>query len=258
MTINLEKELIRQNRKLATPEELLQVREYEQKSEFVSNDALSRVGLNGVIKNGMSIKNRIDGMRGQTSAFKQERVFHISQIEAVCKKYYLRFLPSEMFHGSVDPNLATKIVNFEAAYLTKCHTGNTYIAAPAASFKLEERPKDPLFFYQINKEYFYLIHKWGNDLSVFRQVLTWLSLWWVNFSIVAVALVALWSTVHLHEGNQSVAEGIHVVSGTLLSIMTVIWCIWSAVQYDMARRWNDEFMPTLIRSNKQWNSRFRD
>ena len=39
------------------------------------------------------------------------------------------------------------------------------------SFNLEKKPKDPMMFYEINNEYFYLIHKWGNDLNVFRAIM---------------------------------------------------------------------------------------
>lgn len=231
MTINLEKELIRQNRKLVMPEELLAIQEFERNAGLLQNDALERVGLTTQIKKGKEIKERLNSKRKETAGFKQERVFHISQIESLCKKYDLRFLPSVLFKGHLDANLATKIVNFEAAYSVTCRGGsedyvndsftfpsfsfafeafkipsylfggeeisreeqkkierareeakelerknripNTFIVAPAENFALQERPKDPLFFYEINDEYFYLIHKWGNDLNVFRRIAAW-------------------------------------------------------------------------------------
>ena len=32
---------------------------------------------------------------------------------------------------------------------------------------------DPLLFINLGNDYFYLIHKWGNDLSPFRKLLMW-------------------------------------------------------------------------------------
>ena len=170
MTVNLETLLINENRKLATPKELLIVKEYETHSELLQNDALSRVGLNSNLKAGMSIKETISRKQQQTSRFKQERVFHISQIQAICEKYYLRFLETSYYKGTIDKDLPTKITNFEAAYNLKCTAHNTKICAPVESFQLQQKPKDPLLFYAINNEYYYLIHKWGKDLSLIRRL----------------------------------------------------------------------------------------
>lgn len=219
MTINLEKELIKANRKLITPEELLTIKEYEKNANFLQDDTFARVGLAHNLAKGNAAKERINAYKAQTQKFKQELVFHISQIEEVCKKYYLRFLPSVHYKGSIDKELKFKINTFEAAYEVKCQcdydypgshfetlihtddgveikvpypiTQNTFIVAPASSFQLEERPKDPLFFYKINEEYFYLIHKWGNDLSITRRAMGILSdpvtclFWRLTFSIFA-------------------------------------------------------------------------
>lgn len=203
MTINLEKELIKANKKLQTPEELLIVKEYEKSADIVDDESLRRVGVLASIEKGRAEKARVNKLIKETSRFKQERVFHISQIEEICGKYLLRFLPSCFYRGQVDKDLAFKISNFEAAYDVKCecyhrlHRGtfsffvqinqetglqemvpgvddkivqNTFIMAPKESFNLQVRPKDPLFFYKINDEYYYLVHKWGNDLSITRRL----------------------------------------------------------------------------------------
>lgn len=170
-TINLEKSLIRENRKLAIPKELLLINEYDKFATLVENDALSRVGLNRTLKEGKNIKNRINLNNEQTKAFTQERVFHISQIKGICEKYRLRFLPTLEYRGIIDNELPNKISTFEIAYNLKCNTYNTRIVAPMESFELQKRPKDPLMFYKINDEYFYLIHKWGNDLNISRAIL---------------------------------------------------------------------------------------
>lgn len=203
MTVNLEKELLKANKKLQTPEELLIVQEYEKSADIADDDSLRRVGVLASIEKGRTEKKRINQLKEQAARFKQERVFHISQIEEICGKYLLRFLPSCHYSGTVDKELSYKISNFEAAYgvTCECHkrpqrgtfsfyfqvnaeTGmqemvpsvddnivqNTFIMAPKESFNLQARPKDPLFFYKINDEYYYLIHKWGNDLSITRRL----------------------------------------------------------------------------------------
>lgn len=169
--INLEESLIRENRKLAIPKELLLINEYDKFTELVENDALSRVGLNNALKEGQTIKKNITDKKEQTKGYNQDRVFHISQIEGICKKYYLRFLPAEKYRGAIDSELPNRISAFEIAYNVTCGKWNTRIVAPLESFELQERPKDPLFFYKINDDYFYLIHKWGNDLNIFRAML---------------------------------------------------------------------------------------
>lgn len=171
LTLNLEQKLVKENKKLVTPQELLVLKEYEQHEKLVGNDALKRVGLDGNINTGTHIKHRISTTKKETERFNQERVFHISQIQNICEKYHLRFLNTDLYKGTIDSELPERITTFEIAYGIECKQINTKIMAPASAFKLQQAPKDPLFFYKINEEYFYLIHKWGNDLSIFRRLM---------------------------------------------------------------------------------------
>jgi hypothetical protein len=168
--INLEQELLKQNRRLTTPKELLFINEFERNAGLENNDALRRVGLTGAIRKGAAVSAQVRSLMDESMKFSQGRVFHISQIQALCEKYYLRFLPTEYYAGAIDKELPTKITNFEAAFMVKCSQSNTRICAPRSSFKLKERPKDPLLFYRINEEYFYLIHKWGGDLNLSNRL----------------------------------------------------------------------------------------
>lgn len=178
-TINLEKSLIKENKKIALPKELLLINQYDTFSDLAENDVLSRVGLNKTLKDGKIIKEAINFRIEETKKFNQERVFHISQIEGICKKYHLRFLRTRYYKGVIDNELPNRIYNFEIAYDVKCNYSNTSIVAPMNSFELEKKPKDPLMFYRINDEYFYLIHKWGNDLNIFRTLMPMFSNGWV-------------------------------------------------------------------------------
>lgn len=170
MTINLEKELIRQNSKILTNQQELALKEYDKFEKVQNMDVLKRVGLNSVYESAVQSKHILSDIEKTLSGKDKTRVFHISQIEAICNKYYLRFLPSHYFCGSVDPDLSTKITTFEIAHGIKCNQYNSFIMAPKESFKLERKPKDPLFFVSLGNGMYYLVHKWGNDLNIIQRL----------------------------------------------------------------------------------------
>lgn len=217
-TINLEKSLIRENKKLAMPKELLLINEYDKFTGLTENDALTRVGLSQTLKQGRLIKERIDIKREQTKEYNQERVFHISQIKGICEKYHLRFLPTRKYRGIIDAELPNRISNFEIAYNVKCTGYNTKIIAPIQSFELEKKPKDPLMFYEINNEYFYLIHKWGNDLNIFRAIIPYLC-----FPIVCVLIASLIFTLPL----LAFGAKVYLIASAIVLFATGLWNILS-------------------------------
>lgn len=171
-TVNLEEALLKQNKNTSLlPEELLEIKEYERLgNDFCDNEIIDRLGLNEITKNGRERKEYAENIGEYLKTFNPEKVFHKSQIKKLCTKYRLRFLPVSRYKGAIDKGLISKVSNFEIAYDVSCDKKSCYIAAPKSSFRLEARPKDPLFFYEINEEYYYLIHKWGNDLSLFRKI----------------------------------------------------------------------------------------
>lgn len=253
MTIDLEKELIRQNRKLATPQELLQIREFELNQGMLNNDVLERLQMNTSLLNGKQLKQEADSMHDATKNFKQERVFHISQIEALCKKYYLRFLSSSQYAGSIDPELPNKVTTFEAAYNVKIADQNrnrAYIAAPKESFRLQAKPKDPLLFYKINSDYYYLVHKWGNDLSIFRRLLSVLSTPMLP-QIISFALGLIVSIIY-DQGWVSLAFGIFATLG-----MTLAMLIKELIIGPLYNDWTGPCPHIFIRPN-EWDSEFDD
>ena len=44
--------------------------------------------------------------------------------------------------------------------------------APSKLFRLKNTD-DPLLFVPLGNSYFYLVHKWGNDLHPFRKLFMW-------------------------------------------------------------------------------------
>ena len=243
LTINLEKELSKQPASKVNAQELLLVKEYDKLGEGVAaSEVLGRIGLNKAAKEGRGIKSNNETLLSEASKFNMDKVYHISQIEKLCSKYYLRFLPSALFKGSIDAALPDKIATFEATYNVQCKSvakerngfmnwdeiedekgNNTFIAAPKSSFKLEERPKDPLLFYKINDEYYYLIHKWGNDLSFLRRFYNILSsralVWTLIF---AIGVFVFSHTVNIDQSHPSVSSVLYFIATIVTAVGAVV------------------------------------
>jgi len=99
-----------------------------------------------------------------------KRIFHISDIQKICIDYRLRFLSSAYFKAEIPYDAIMSIRKLENDHHTRL-TGFRIIA-PARLFKLENAD-DPLLMVPIGNDYYYLIHKWGNDLHPFRKLLMW-------------------------------------------------------------------------------------
>lgn len=114
-----------------------------------------------------------------------DKIFHIDQIKQICIDYRLRFLNSKYFKGDIPQEAILKIKELE-----KNHTIEVKgfkIVAPSKLFKLKDKD-DPLLFAPIGNDYFYLIHKWGNDLHPLRKILMWPFKNIVNLAILVVIL----------------------------------------------------------------------
>ncbi len=99
-----------------------------------------------------------------------ENIYHIDQIKEICIDYRLRFLDAKYFKGSIPQAGIAKIKHLES--LHDLSIQGFKIMAPSKLFKLEDKD-DPLLFAPIGNGYYYLIHKWGNDLHPLRKVLVW-------------------------------------------------------------------------------------
>ena len=62
--------------------------------------------------------------------------------------------------------------------------------APSILFRLK-KTDDPLLFVPLGNDYFYLVYKWGNDLSPMRKVFMWpfKNIWNLLISIFIFSLV---------------------------------------------------------------------
>lgn len=99
-----------------------------------------------------------------------KNIFHIDQIKEICINYRLRFLDTRYFKGEIPKEAISKIKHLEREHNTEIK--GFKIIAPSKLFKLEDKD-DPLLFAPIGNGYYYLIHKWGNDLNPLRRVLVW-------------------------------------------------------------------------------------
>ena len=94
-------------------------------------------------------------------------IYHISQIKKICIDYRLRFLDTRYFKGKYPQSAISKIKSLEKLHNTQLK--GFKIVAPSKLFKLENAD-DPLLFAPIGNNYYYLIHKWGNDLHPLRKL----------------------------------------------------------------------------------------
>lgn len=135
-----------------------------------------------------------------------DRIFHIDQIREICIDYRLRFLNSSYFKGTIPQSAIQRIKQLEKEHDIEI-TGFK-IMAPSKLFKLEDKD-DPLLFAPIGNDYFYLIHKWGNDLHPLRKLLVWPFKNIANLTLL-VLLISYFVTLLVPNGlfskNNSTAE----------------------------------------------------
>ena len=98
------------------------------------------------------------------------RIFHRETIKNICINYRLRFLDLSYFKADVPLEAINKIKALEKSHDTDIR--HMKIVAPSKLFKLKNAD-DPLLFVPIGNDYYYLIHKWGNNLHPLRRLLMW-------------------------------------------------------------------------------------
>ncbi len=135
-------------------------------------------------------KNISGGKALVTNAFdfdllETDRIYHIDQIKKICIDYRLRFLNSKYFKGEIPQEAISKIKQLEKAH--EIELTGFKIVAPSKLFKLEDKD-DPLLFAPIGNDYFYLIHKWGNDLHPLRKLLVWPFKGIVNLTVLVMLI----------------------------------------------------------------------
>ena len=118
----------------------------------------------------------------------KSRIYHIDHIKNVSIDYRLRFLDIKYFKNKLPIEALKQIKKLEKEHKTKL--SEFKIMAPSVLFRLEKKD-DPLLFVPLGNEYYYLIHKWGNDLHPFRKALMWpfKNIWNLLLAVLALSWV---------------------------------------------------------------------
>jgi hypothetical protein len=118
------------------------------------------------------------------------RIYHMRHIRQICIDYRLRFLDLKYFKPELPEEAHQAIAEIEAVHGTRLEKFK--IIAPSKLFKLADKD-DPLLFVPMGNDYFYLVHKWGNDLHPLRKLLVWPFKNIINLSLL-VLFVSLLAT----------------------------------------------------------------
>ncbi|ESU25325.1 hypothetical protein FLJC2902T_31330 [Flavobacterium limnosediminis JC2902] len=154
---NIHEKLISQRKKSGCyPDPLTSVR------ILLAEDENKRVAIRKKLRSGSVSKNNAFIF----DLLETDRIFHISQIKATCIDYRLRFLDSNLYKVPFPEEVITEIKHLEKAHHTEL--GNFKLMAPSKVFELKKYD-DPILFAPIGNGYYYLIHKWGNDLHPLRK-----------------------------------------------------------------------------------------
>lgn len=144
--------------------------------------------LRGLSKN--SQFNRVEKVRSEQLELEkleegfQGKVYTVEEVKKLAVDYHLRFLPSLYYTGTYDVEVAAKIKEFAKVTNSPIDDWSLgrrfYVLAPANMFELQNekylskadlrRMADPAIFFQIDEKHYRLIHKWGNDFTVFRHL----------------------------------------------------------------------------------------
>ena len=153
--VNLFEELINERSKQITSEELRTAL----KSIWSKDDQ---------IKKSLNKKNDNKHNDLKFDKMKTRNIFHKDTIKKICVRYRLRFLDSNLFKGEYPKNITKIIGKIERNHNTTL--SNFMIMAPSKLFKIKS-PDDPILFVPIGNDYYYLIHKWGEEFNYLRKLM---------------------------------------------------------------------------------------
>jgi hypothetical protein len=174
--VDLELELNAIRDKEKNSDLLLQVEKLLIEDEISRNSILNKLSS----KNEDSNKNAL-----VFDLLKTENIFHINHIENICINYRLRFLDSSLFKNNIPDEAISKIKKIEKEHHTKL--SGFKIVAPSKAFHLLNYD-DPLLFIPIGNNYYYLVHKWGDEFRWYRKLLVWPIKNLSNFVITSILL----------------------------------------------------------------------
>lgn len=239
-TINLEKELVKNKQKeISNMEEIL----LSEANEILSNNSnedieiLKRLKLDSLLVESNKVNDRVNRTYGE---LEKDRIFTKQDIENLCKTYCLKFLPIEYYKGRIDAYLPTKVKETEKKLGSKLQSNNLFIVAPANSFELTKYDRDPLLFTYLSDDKYYLVHKWGNDLSIFNLLkgFTFRNFW--SFFLVNILLVSAPCFIVSYYASNDIIS-------VVFSIIGVVYLFLTGLCHDLMDN-------VLKRMSKNWNT----
>ena len=116
------------------------------------------------------------------------RIYHEDEIRDVCIQYRLRFLDLKYYKSDLPESAHQAIAKIEKDHDTVL--ADFKLMAPSVLFRLK-RQDDPLLFVPLGNKYYYLVHKWGNDLHPLRKLMMWpfRNIWNLLLTVAAVSWV---------------------------------------------------------------------
>ncbi len=137
-------------------QEVYDVLEAEQKKD----DVLAAVVLT----------SRGDGIN-RIARLDPERVFTLEAIRRLCITYRLRFLDAARFKGPLPPRALYELRRLEVR--SDAPLKGFKVMAPTERFTLCDSDADPMLFVAVGPKHYYLVHKWGADVSHWRAIRAW-------------------------------------------------------------------------------------
>tara|TARA_R110002020_G_scaffold21009_1_gene71113 strand:- start:82567 stop:83286 length:720 start_codon:yes stop_codon:yes gene_type:complete len=158
---NIEDKLRKSSKKEVDPNALMQ-----EVHAILASDGRQRDHIDG----SLTKKTIAEANTFNFDLLETEDIYHLGQIKKICIDYRLRFLDTHYFKGEIPDDAIQKIKRMERDHGMEIK--GLKIIAPSRLFRLKDKD-DPLLFAPIGNGYYYLIHKWGNDLHPFRKLFAW-------------------------------------------------------------------------------------
>jgi hypothetical protein len=192
------------------------------------------------------------------------RVYTIGQIKELCLDYNLRFLSSGRFTGTFDVEVAGKIIEFSKKTNTPTDEWSLkhsfFIMAPEEMFSLRDekyitkKQLDPAIFYKIDDNHYKLVHKWGDDFTVFRLLMGYrFRSWWHHqwFNTVMVLPIFTLITLMLFGGENLFNHPISLSLFTITMSFLFSYFRWGWGKHDESRQIDGFFNTENWRSDSK-------
>lgn len=132
-------------------------------SEKNEEDILGAAGFRNVLDVNKRNRRELDMLRKYGEAISYD------SIKEVGLKYGLVFALTAGYKGGVGENTAQRLMGFSRKYNVNISPDKVYILAPKEMFAATMKKIDPVLFYKVGDNHFYLIDQWGGDLSPGRR-----------------------------------------------------------------------------------------